>query len=126
MITGGAVTIRARLAQLFRRGSQDEQVLALDAHDNDARALAGWARAADFDPDAAHELARAEQQLTQEWAHRLSEYVTSHPGARSDLKALAELGTVSNTGGQQDTGAGTFVNGTVVGGVHNHYHGENR
>ncbi|MFB6441715.1 hypothetical protein ACFCVY_33905 [Streptomyces sp. NPDC056411] len=121
MVTGGAVAIRPRIAQLFRRGTQDEQTLALNAHDNDSRTLAEWARAADSDPAIAPDLACAEEQITQEWAQRLAEYVASHPETRSDLEAIVGAGASSNNGSQRNTGSGTFVNGTVIGGIRNTY-----
>ncbi|NGO15269.1 hypothetical protein G5C60_48740 [Streptomyces sp. HC44] len=123
MLTGGAMAIRPRIVQLFRRGTQDEQALALSAHDNDARTLAECVRAAASDPSAGSDLARAREQLTQEWTQRLAEYVDRHQEARPDLDAIAEAGTTSNTGSQHNSGSGTFVNGTVIGGIRNTYGG---
>ncbi|MBZ9639694.1 hypothetical protein [Streptomyces sp. PSKA30] len=123
MLTGGAMAIRPRIVQLFRRGTQDEQALALNAHDNDARTLAEWVRAAASDPSSVPDLVRAQEQLTQEWAQRLAEYVDRYQEARPDLDSIAEVGATSNTGSQRNSGSGTFVNGTVIGGIHNTYGG---
>lgn len=121
MITSGALATRARVAEFFRRGSHDEQSAAVDAYDRDTRALVEWARAVETNPELATELTRAQLRLSQEWTHRMVEYVEANCAAQSDLEALAGMTTVSNTGSQHNTGAGTFVNGTVFGGVHNSY-----
>ncbi|GJF31746.1 hypothetical protein KNE206_44460 [Kitasatospora sp. NE20-6] len=121
VITGGAVAARARIATLFRRGTPGEQAAAIDAFDNDTRVLAEWARATDQNSELAAELARATDQLSQEWAHRMAEYVAAHSEALPDLEAIATAAPSSNFGGQQNNGSGTFVNGTVIGGVHNSY-----
>ncbi|WP_314247279.1 hypothetical protein [Streptomyces sp. DSM 40907] len=125
MLTAGALSVRAKVVQLFRRGTQDEQTSALDAYDNDARALTEWSRAVGSDPEVAPELARAERQLAQEWVHRLSEYVAAHPDARPDLEALVGA-AAPNSVSQHNSGWGTFVNGAVSGGVHNSYGGGSR
>jgi hypothetical protein len=121
MITGGALVIRARIVELFRRGTPDEQDSAVAAFDSDARVLAEWVRAAEQNTELAAELSRATERLSQEWTRRVAEYVTAHSEARPDLEALAAAATVSNFGSQHNTGSGTFVNGTVIGGVHNSY-----
>ncbi|MFI9789099.1 hypothetical protein ACIHEI_37130 [Kitasatospora sp. NPDC051984] len=121
MITKGAIVARARIAGLFRRGTPDEQTAAINAFDNDARVLAEWARVTDQNAELAAELAGAMDQISQEWARRIVEYVTAHPEALSDFEALAAAATVSNFGVQHNSGSGTFINGTVIGGVHNSY-----
>ena len=121
MITGGAVVVRARIAELFRRGTPAEQSAAVNAFDNDLRVLSEWARATDLNAELAAELARAMDRLSQEWASRTAEYVTAYSEALPDLETIAAAATVSNFGSQHNSGSGTFVNGTVIGGVHNSY-----
>ncbi|MFE6501764.1 hypothetical protein [Kitasatospora sp. NPDC057738] len=121
MITEGALVIRARIVELFRRGTPDEQASAMAAFDSDARVLAEWTRATEHNTEFAAELSRATERISQEWTNRVGEYVTAHPEARPDLEALTVTGTVSNSGTQRNTGSGTFVNGAVIGGVHNSY-----
>ncbi|MFI6082519.1 hypothetical protein ACIBBB_16335 [Streptomyces sp. NPDC051217] len=126
MLTGGALAVRPRIAQLFRGGTQDEQALALNTHDNDARTLSEWVHAAASEPSAASDLARVQDQLTQEWVQRLAEYVDRHQEARPDLAAIASAGAVSSIESQHNSGSGTFVNGTVTGGIHNTYGGSSQ
>ncbi|MFE4517215.1 hypothetical protein ACFRMQ_23820 [Kitasatospora sp. NPDC056783] len=121
MITGGTQAIRARIVELFHRGTSEEQASVEAAFDSDARRLAEWARAAENDTNFTADLSRAAERVSQEWARRFSDYVTAHPEARPRLEALAMAATVSNSGNQHNTGPGAFINGNVAGGVHNSY-----
>jgi hypothetical protein len=121
MITGSALVIRARLTQYFRAGTPDELASALAAYDNDARAFEEWVRATRSNPELASELASTKAQLSQEWTRRLVEFIITHPAAKADLEALATVTDPPKYGNQLNAGSGTFVNGTVFGGIHNSY-----
>ncbi|MFE2352302.1 hypothetical protein [Kitasatospora cineracea] len=116
LLTAGAVNLRSRLVGFMRHGSAREREEALSALDADARELDALARAAGADPGV---LAEAENRIAADWTRRLGDYVQAHEQDADALPALLGSAHVVRIGSQTNSGSGTFVNGTVFGGIRN-------
>jgi hypothetical protein len=107
MLNGRVDALRAWVGRIFRHGAEAERSQALSAIDQDLSDL--------------RSMTRSEAELTAQWKALLATYVTEHPDATSDIRAMPAMsapGKSVNIGHQNNFGSGTFIGGDNYGGIH--------
>jgi hypothetical protein len=104
MLNGRVDALRSWVARIFRRGTDQEQLDALQTLEYDLAALA--------------DERASEAELIERWTSLLVSYLSAHPEARYDVEAMASsraVGKTMNVGSQHNHGSGTFIGGDNYG-----------
>jgi hypothetical protein len=106
MFNGRIDALRAWVSQIFRGEPEEQRSQPLRTLEKDAAALAG------------RDISEAD--VKARWSIILTSYLTAHPEALSDIKALASTPVESRSisiGEQHNHGSGTFIGGDNYGSV---------
>lgn len=104
MLNGRVDALRARVARIFRHGTEQERSTVLRTLKEDAVALT--------------QQGASKTHVTERWISLLLSYLDAHPEARGDIEALASAPIINKTmniGSQHNHGSGPFIGGDNYG-----------